>query len=39
MLLIFEGFQSQNVLILILFSVKKSHPLKVKIIPDVTNSL
>ena len=38
MFLIFEGFQHQNVLISILFSMKEFYPFMAKITPDVNNS-
>ena len=38
MYLFFEIFQPQNVLILLLFSMKHSYPVGVKITPGVNNS-
>ena len=38
MFLFFEGFQSQNVVILFLFFIKHFYRLGVKITPDVNNS-
>ena len=37
MFLFFEGFQSENDLILLLFSMKESDQLMTKIIPNVKN--